>query len=154
MAQINQGLDRIAQAASTGTAVSSTTQQSTKLRASSSEKLVNAALSKLKTIFTGWRAAFKTEGEVDRYKQELLISLIEFDVRSQAEIDQGIRRARQEARDGREFMPSCAMFAGWCKDKPKSLPKPKLFLAGPQHPPSQRKRNAEHMKKLREELGL
>lgn len=54
-----------------------------------------------------------------RYRREFLLAMIEFNVSTQEQIDMGISRARQEAAEGREFMPSGAMFAGWCKPSSK-----------------------------------
>lgn len=80
--------------------------------------IINNAVEKLATIFTGWRATFKNkinDPDFLAYKNEFLIAMVLAGINTQGAIDCGIRRARSEAAKGREFMPSGAMFGGWCK---------------------------------------
>ena len=85
---------------------------------SSSEAVINNAVEALTHIFTGWRATFKnktTDRDFIAYKNEFLKAMILAGITSQAQIDRGMMRARYEAEQGKEFLPSGAKFAGWCK---------------------------------------
>lgn len=75
----------------------------------------------MKTVFSGWRASFKTATEYRSYRREFLLAMIEFRITTEEQLERGIVRARHEASKGREFMPSGAQFAGWCQPAPEEL---------------------------------
>lgn len=90
----------------------------------SSEAVINNAVEVLTNIFTGWRATFKNkinDRDFIAYKKEFLTAMILAGINSQAQIDRGMMRARYEAEQGKEFLPSGAKFAGWCKPSPKEF---------------------------------
>lgn len=82
---------------------------------------VNRAITTLKTVFSGWRASFKTDTEFQAYRREFLLAMIEFRITTETQLERGIARSRHEAAKGREFMPSGAQFAGWCKPDAEEL---------------------------------
>ena len=94
---------------------------SQKHRESLAESVINETVEKLKGIFAGWRAAFKTREGFDNYRKEFFKALVEFRITSKEQIEFGVRRARTEAKNGREFMPSGAQFAGWCQPLAEDL---------------------------------
>ena len=80
----------------------------------SSEWVVNKILVELKACKTGWRAAFKSQVEVDRYKEQLLKACVEGGINKIEMIDRGLAEAR---RDESDFFPSIGKFINWCKPK-------------------------------------
>ena len=79
---------------------------------SGSEQIVNKILVDLKAMKTGWRAAFKSQVEVDRYKEQLLKACVENGVNSIEMIERGLSAARMDESD---FFPSIGKFIRWCK---------------------------------------
>ena len=82
--------------------------------------MVNQTVERLKAIYTGWRAAFKTQQEHDLYKQEFLMALIDNGINTQDMINTGIQRARKVAIE-RDFLPPPNRFAYWCKPQPEDF---------------------------------
>ncbi len=81
---------------------------------SGGEEVVNKILLELKAMKTGWRAAFKSQKEVDNYKQQLLKACFESGVHTIEQIDKGLAEAR---RDDSDFLPSIGKFINWCKPR-------------------------------------
>lgn len=81
----------------------------------------------LQGIFPGWRAAFRNPAEFKNYRAEFLNALAQFGISSGDLIKSGLAQARREAAEGREFMPSGAMFAKWCKVGSRAHASHKLF---------------------------
>lgn len=76
-----------------------------------SEDIVNKILSELKACKPGWRAAFKSQEEVDRYKVQLLKACVENGVKTMEQIERGLAGARANTSD---FFPSQGKFIEWC----------------------------------------
>ena len=81
---------------------------------SGGEKVVNQILVELKGMKTGWRAAFKSQAEVDRYKQQLLKACYEKGINTIELVNIGLEKARDDESD---FLPSVGKFTNWCKPK-------------------------------------
>jgi len=79
---------------------------------SGDESVVNMILVELKAMKSGWRAAFKSQVEVDRYKEQLLKACMENGINSIEQINAGLAHAR---RDESDFFPSVGKFVKWCK---------------------------------------
>ena len=88
----------------------------------SSEGIINNALTELKKTKTAWRTSFKSQLEVDGYKEHLLTACIENGINTQEQIDRGLSNARKDESD---FLPSVGKFIGWCKVPQKSA----LYIA-------------------------
>lgn len=76
-----------------------------------SEDIVNKILAELKACKPGWRAAFKSQEEVDRYKVQLLKACVENGVKTMEQIEKGLAGARANTSD---FFPSQGKFIEWC----------------------------------------
>jgi len=74
-------------------------------------EIVNDVVKRLKKMRTGWRAGFKSETDVNGWKEELLIACIENEVNCSKMINKGLARAR---RDDKPFFPSVGEFIKWC----------------------------------------
>lgn len=72
---------------------------------------MNRILAELKGMKTAWRAAFKSQVEVDRYKEQLLKACVENKVNSVEMIERGLSEARKDESD---FFPSIGKFIKWC----------------------------------------
>ena len=83
-------------------------------------QLVSKTVKELKIIFTGWRAALKTEEDLNGYKQSLLLALMSQGIDSMEMIDRGLKRAESESIH-RDFMPPANRFAFWCKPQPEDF---------------------------------
>ena len=98
------------------------------------ELIINKTVEKLKAIFPGWKASFggksDTQGkEFAAYRKEFFLAMYAAGINTQEKIDFGINKARREASDGREFMPSGAMFSGWCEPSAEDMGLPSLEAA-------------------------
>lgn len=82
-----------------------------KASSSNTENIVNQIMLSLKASKTGWRVGFKTENEVNLYKQELLKACIENKIDSIEKIEIGLAQARKDISD---FFPSVGKFISWC----------------------------------------
>lgn len=76
------------------------------------EAVVNKILVQLKNSKSGWRAAFKSQAEVDGYKEQLLQACFENGIRTEEMINVGLAHARKDPSD---FLPSVGKFVTWCK---------------------------------------
>jgi hypothetical protein len=94
---------------STGTTQAGPTTSSSN---SKEAEIVNQIVSRLKKGRTGWRAGFKSETEVNGWKEELLIACIENGINSMEIINIGLTEAR---RDVSPFFPTVGQFIKWCK---------------------------------------
>lgn len=77
------------------------------------ERVVNQILLALKEMKTAWRTSFKTQAEVDGYREQLLIACVENNIKQQEQINQGLAAARKDPSD---FLPSIGKFVQWCID--------------------------------------
>ncbi len=66
----------------------------------------------LKSMKSGWRAAFKSQEELDRYKKQMIKACWENRVNTQEQLDRGLAKARIDESD---FFPSVGKFIKWCK---------------------------------------
>jgi hypothetical protein len=76
------------------------------------EAVVNRILVQLKNSKSGWRSAFKSQAEVDGYKEQLLQACFENGIRTEEMINKGLEQARKDPSD---FLPSVGKFITWCK---------------------------------------
>jgi hypothetical protein len=95
--------------------LSTGTQQTGDTASSLSEKdIVNEIVKRLKKARTGWRNGFKSEAEVNGWKEELLIACVENNINSMALINKGLSEAR---RDKNPFFPPVGQFITWCLEE-------------------------------------
>ena len=73
--------------------------------------IVNEITKRLKKARTGWRNGFKSESEVNGWKEELLIACVENRINSMELINKGLTEAR---RDTNPFFPTVGQFVKWC----------------------------------------
>lgn len=78
--------------------------------------IVNYILKSLKSSKTAWRSGFKSELEVNAYKEQLLIACIENKINSMELVEFGLKNARK---DDSDFLPSVGKFIQWCKPDPE-----------------------------------
>lgn len=88
-----------------------------------SEYVLNVVIKSLRSIFPGWKAAIKTQVELDNLKQQWLIAFIENNIKTDTQIQRGLAAARLSTSS---FLPSIGQFIDWCKSPP---PCPKEFIA-------------------------
>ena len=81
---------------------------------------MSRTVKKLKVIFTGWRAAFKTDADLNAYKQSLFLALVDKGINSDLMINRGLRRAEDESIHC-DFIPPANRFAFWCKPQPEDF---------------------------------
>lgn len=79
---------------------------------SGSENVLNVVINSLRAIFPAWRSSIKSQRELDELKKEWLIAFIENNIKTDIQINRGLKRARAETSP---FMPSVGMFMSWCK---------------------------------------
>lgn len=76
------------------------------------KRLISLAFSSMAACKPGWRHAFKRQDEVDMYKKELGMALVQGGITTEYQIECGIAKLRLS--DG-DFMPSTGKFVAWCK---------------------------------------
>mgnify|MGYP005807039517 CR=1 FL=1 len=73
--------------------------------------IVNEILRQLTSIKPAWKHALSEPGAVASWKKQWTIAFAENGIRTMAQVDQGIKRARS---DTNAFMPSAGQFIEWC----------------------------------------
>lgn len=112
----------------------------------SAEKVISQAVSALMNIFPGYRAALKTQDDVDGYKKQMTKALLEANVTSVALLQNGMKMARQQQTD---FLPSTGKFVAWCLDgQEKPKPQPALPMLATEMTAEQKQAASERLKKI------
>jgi len=83
-----------------------------------SELVMNIVIKSIRGIYPSFRYNIKTQQELDNLKREWLIAFIENGIRSDVQINRGLKRARM---DQGSFIPSVGQFVEWCKAPDRSL---------------------------------
>lgn len=72
----------------------------------------NDLFSQLSQIFPGYRAAVRTQEDLNEMRRQWVLAMLEGGIRTREQIDFGLAVARQADSD---FLPSCGRFVEWCK---------------------------------------
>jgi hypothetical protein len=115
----------------------STTQIGEAQASEQSQIIVNQILKELRFCKTAWRSAFKSQLEVDGYREQLLKACVENNIHSQEQIDRGLSEARKDESD---FLPGVGKFVQWCK-KPYVAP---MYAAIEQQEREENQNRLEH----------
>ncbi|WP_277971778.1 replication protein P [Pantoea agglomerans] len=73
----------------------------------------NDIFQQLSQIFPGFRAAVKTQDDLNTMRQQWVLAMVEGGIRTRAQIDCGLTAARRANTD---FLPSCGRFVSWCRE--------------------------------------
>ena len=78
--------------------------------------LINHVFKSLCGAKPSWRGGFKTNDDVNAYKEALALTFMENGITTPDEVHKGLAEAR---RDDNPFMPSTGEFLKWCKVEQK-----------------------------------
>lgn len=81
-----------------------------------SETIVNHILTELKKGKTAWRTSFKSQFEVDSYKEQLLSACKNNGINSMDKVEKGLKTSRDNPSP---FLPDVGTFISWCKPEPR-----------------------------------
>jgi len=114
--------------------------------------LINHVFKSLCGAKPSWRGGFKTNDDVNAYKEALALTFMENGITTQDEVHKGLAEAR---RNDNPFMPSTGEFLKWCQpDKTTSRPEHKLLICENKEPATEEEREQAHkiLKDLRDSL--
>lgn len=81
------------------------------------ELVMNVVIKSIRAIYPAWRTAIKSQAELDNMKKEWLIGFMENRIRTDIQIERGLKAARK---DPNPFLPSIGQFITWCKAPDRS----------------------------------
>lgn len=75
--------------------------------------LFNSIFEQLRATFPASATSFKSQSDIDNFRQQWVKSFMENGITTMQQIDAGMRHARQQESP---YMPSPGKFVSWCKD--------------------------------------
>jgi len=78
-----------------------------------SEYVLGVVINALKSIYPAWRNVIKSQADLDGLKREWLSAFIENGIKTDTQIQRGLKKARASADS--PFFPSCGQFIQMCK---------------------------------------
>ncbi len=86
-------------------------------------QMINVVMKVMMSVKPAWRTSFKTEDEINGYKQELCHAFIENKLTFK-QIESGSKKVRQCPSP---FMPSVGQFIQWCTEKKIKQPSHRVY---------------------------
>ena len=114
--------------------------------------LINHVFKSLCGAKPSWRSGFKTNDDVNAYKEALALTFMENGITTPEQVHKGLAEVR---RNESPFMPSTGEFLKWCKpEKTHSRPEHKLLICEYAEPATEEEREQAHkiLKDLRDSL--